>query len=149
MQKTEQIAASSVPLSLSSSGTDEASQRWNKYCIGESVHGRRFGGWVVDANIVMIGNVGPNVRTWERENFEYGGQTKKRKKGRKGPLDNFLRDDCQNTTTFRISIFMCHCRYFTSCNTSPKFYFSNTSLKVIFALLVLFHFIGNVFRQNF
>ena len=24
--------------------------------------------------------VGPNVKTWERENFEYGGQTKKKKR---------------------------------------------------------------------
>jgi hypothetical protein len=85
VQKTEQISASSVPLSGSSSGTDEASLRWNKDCIGESVQGYRFGGRVVDANIVIIGDVGPTVRTWERENFEYGGQTKKkRKKGERG-----------------------------------------------------------------
>ena len=76
----EQVAASSVPLSGSSSGTDEASLRWSKYCIGESVQGHRFGGRVVDAKIVIIGDVGPNVKTWERENFEYGGQTKKREK---------------------------------------------------------------------
>ncbi len=44
------------------------------------MQGRQFGGRVVDANIVIIGDVGPNVRTWERENFEYGGQTKKREK---------------------------------------------------------------------
>ena len=80
MQKTEQIAALSVSLSGSSSGTDKASLRCSKYCIGESVQGRRFGGRVVDANIVIICDVGPNVRTWERENFEYGGQTKKREK---------------------------------------------------------------------
>jgi len=54
-------------LSGSSSGTDEASLHWNKYCIGESVQGRRFGGRVIDANIVIIGDVGPNIRTWERE----------------------------------------------------------------------------------
>ncbi len=54
--------------------------RWNKYCVGESVQGHRFGGRVVDANIVIIGDVGPNDQTWERENFEYGGQTKKREK---------------------------------------------------------------------
>jgi hypothetical protein len=44
------------------------------------VQGHRFGGRVVDAKIVIIGDVGPNVKTWERENFEYGGQTKKREK---------------------------------------------------------------------
>jgi hypothetical protein len=45
------------------------------------LQGHRFGGRVVDANIVIIGDVGPNVKTsWERENFEYGGQTKKREK---------------------------------------------------------------------
>ena len=76
----EQVAALSVPLSGSSSGTDKASLRWNKYCIGESVQGHQFGGRVVDAKIVIIGNVGPNVKTWERANFEYGGQTKKREK---------------------------------------------------------------------
>jgi hypothetical protein len=51
------------------------------------VQGRQFGGRVVDANIVN------NWRFWtqhpnsERENFEYGGQTKKKKKG---PLDKYL-----------------------------------------------------------
>ena len=84
MQKTEQTAASSVPLSGSSSGTDEASLRWNKNCIGECVQGRRFGGQVIDANIVIIGDVGPDIRTWERENFEYSGQTKKREKRENG-----------------------------------------------------------------
>jgi hypothetical protein len=54
------------------------------YCIGESVQGRQFGGQVVDANIVIIGDVGPDIRTWERENFEYGGQTKKREKRENG-----------------------------------------------------------------
>jgi hypothetical protein len=44
------------------------------------VQGHQFGGRVVDANIVIIGDVGPNDQTWERENFEYGGQTKKREK---------------------------------------------------------------------
>ncbi len=44
------------------------------------MQGRRFGGRVADANIAIIGDVGPNVRTWERENFEDGGQTKKREK---------------------------------------------------------------------
>ena len=44
------------------------------------MQGHRFGGRVVDAKIVIIGDVGPNVKTWERENFEYGGQTKKREK---------------------------------------------------------------------
>ncbi len=44
------------------------------------MQGHQFGGRVVDANIFIIGNVGPNVKTWERENFEYGGQTKKREK---------------------------------------------------------------------
>ncbi len=39
VQKAEQIAASSVPLSGLSSGTDEASLSWSKYCIGESVQG--------------------------------------------------------------------------------------------------------------
>ena len=58
--------------------------RWNKYCVGESVQGHRFGGRVVDANIVIIGDVGPNEKNWERENFKYGGQTKKREKREKG-----------------------------------------------------------------
>ncbi len=49
----EQIAPSSVPLSGSSSGTDEASLRWNQNCMQENVQGRRIGGQVVDAQLVI------------------------------------------------------------------------------------------------
>ena len=49
----EQTAASSVPLSGSSSGTDEASLGWNYNCMQENVQGWRFGGRVVDAQFVI------------------------------------------------------------------------------------------------
>jgi len=49
----------------------------------ESVQGHQFGGRVVDANIVIIGNVVTQRQGSERENFQYGGQTKNWKKGGK------------------------------------------------------------------
>jgi hypothetical protein len=51
------------------------------------VQGRRFGGRVVDANIVIIGDVGPNVRTWERRILSTAVRPKKEKKGL---LDKYL-----------------------------------------------------------
>ena len=44
---------------------------------------------------------------------------------------------CLGCTTLRFAIFIGQCQNFTS-NTSPNFYFSNTSLKCILPLLVLF-----------
>ncbi len=45
----------------------------------------------------IISNVGPNAPDSERENFEYGGQTKKEKKGKKGLLDKYLTNGPPNS----------------------------------------------------
>ena len=76
----EQVAASSVPLSGSSSGTDEALLRWNHNRMLESVQGQQFGGPVVDAKIVINGRFCHPTQGLERENFQYSGQTKNWKK---------------------------------------------------------------------
>ena len=80
---TERIAALSVHVSGSSSGTDKASLPGNQYCMQESVQGRRFGGQVVDDKIVIIGVVVTQRQGSKRENFWYGGHTKNWRKGGK------------------------------------------------------------------
>ena len=81
MQKAEQIAASSVPLSGSSSGTDEASLSWSKYCIGESVQGIDLDDGLLMPKLSYINDVVTQRQGLKKRIFSKVARQKKRKKG--------------------------------------------------------------------